>query len=134
MSGETALGMRLDKWLWAARFYKTRQLAVEAINGGHVHLQGRRTKPGRDIQAGARLQISKAGLQWDIEVLQLPKQRRPAAEAVAFFRETDASRQERERRIEALRLAQDTAPVQTASKPNKRDRRMIHRFKQQSDG
>ena len=56
--------MRLDKWLWAARFYKTRQTAVEAINGGHVHLHGQRTKPGREIHIGSRLQITKGSLEW----------------------------------------------------------------------
>ena len=133
MSGTAATDrMRLDKWLWAARFYKTRQLAVEAIAGGHVHLQGQRTKPGREIQVGSRLQVVKAGLEWDIEVLILPKQRRPASEAVGFYRETDESRERREHQLEALRLARDATPLQTASKPNKRDRRLIHRFKHQN--
>jgi ribosome-associated heat shock protein Hsp15 len=131
MADASADKMRLDKWLWAARFYKTRQLAVEAINGGHVHLQGQRTKPGREIQVGSRLQINKGGLEWDIEVLHLPRQRRPAAEAGGFYRETEASRTRRERHLEELRQARAATPLQTTSKPNKRDRRLIHRFKQQ---
>lgn len=125
--------MRLDKWLWAARFYKTRALAVEAVNGGHVHLNGLRTKPGRDIQVGSRIQISKGGLEWDLAVAVLPKQRRPASEAITFYSESDESRARREKQQEALRLARLAAPVQTASKPSKRDRRLIHRFKQGSD-
>lgn len=124
--------MRLDKWLWAARFYKTRQLAVEAINGGHVHLNGQRTKPGKDIQPGSQLQINKAGLEWDIEVTVLPKQRRPASEAAGFYVETEESRTRRERRQEELRAARLASPLQTAGKPSKRDRRLIHRFKQDS--
>jgi ribosome-associated heat shock protein Hsp15 len=125
--------MRLDKWLWAARFYKTRVLAVEAINGGHVHLNGQRTKPGRDIQPGSRLQINKGGLEWDITVAVLPRQRRPAAEAATFYTESDASRARREQRQAELRAARQAMPLQTASKPSKRDRRLIHRFKQRTD-
>ena len=84
--------MRLDKWLWAARFFKTRSLAGEAVEGGKVHLNGQRTKPGKDVRIGSRLQIHKSGLEWQIEILVLPTQRRPAAEAKGFFREDDASR------------------------------------------
>ena len=130
---ETPSKMRLDKWLWAARFYKTRALAVEAINGGHVHLSGQRTKPGKDIQVGSRIQISKGGLEWDLTVEVLPKQRRPASEAVTFYSESDESRDRREKQQEALRLARLAAPIQTASKPSKRDRRLIHRFKQNTN-
>lgn len=130
---DTADRMRLDKWLWAARFYKTRQLAVEAVNGGHVHLNGKRTKAGKDIQPGSKLQISKAGLDWDITVEVLPKQRRPASEAVTFYSESDDSRERRERRQADLRTARLAAPLHTASKPSKRDRRLIHRFKQGAD-
>jgi ribosome-associated heat shock protein Hsp15 len=122
--------MRLDKWLWAARFYKTRQLAIEAINGGHVHLNGQRTKPGKEIRIGSRLEIHKGGMEWDIEVAVLPRQRRPAAEATGFYVETDASRERRERRTAELRAARAAAPARTLGRPSKRDRRLIHRFKQ----
>jgi ribosome-associated heat shock protein Hsp15 len=124
--------MRLDKWLWAARFYKTRALAGEAVEGGKVHLNGQRTKPGKDVRVGSRLQISKDGLEWEVEVAVLPKQRRPAAEARDFYIESDQSRQRREHALEALRTARLATPLQTASKPTKRDRRLIHRFKQDS--
>lgn len=124
--------MRLDKWLWAARFYKTRALAAEAVEGGKVHLNGQRTKPGREIRVGSRLQISREGLEWQIEVAVLPKQRRPAAEARGFYVEDEQSRQRREQASEALRAARLARPLQTASKPSKRDRRLIHRFKQDS--
>ena len=125
--------MRLDKWLWAARFYKTRALAVEAISGGHVHLNGQRTKAGKDIQVGSRIQISKGGLEWDITVEVLPKQRRPASEAATFYSESEEGHARREKQQEALRIARLAAPIQTASKPSKRDRRLIHRFKQNTD-
>ena len=124
--------MRLDKWLWAARFYKTRTLAAEAVEGGKVHLNGQRTKPGKNVRSGSRLQISKGGLEWRIEVLVLPTQRRPASEASAFYTEDEESRQRREAAVEALRAARQATPLQTASKPNKRDRRLIHRFKESS--
>lgn len=122
--------MRLDKWLWAARFYKTRALAAEAVEGGKVHLNGQRTKPGKDVRIGSRLEIHKDGLEWQIEVLVLPAQRRPAVEARGFYSESDESRERRERTIEALRTARLATPLQTPSRPNKRDRRLIHRFKQ----
>ncbi|MBF0255299.1 MAG: RNA-binding S4 domain-containing protein [Gammaproteobacteria bacterium] len=123
--------MRLDKWLWAARFYKTRQLAVEAVNGGHVHLNGQRTKPGKEVQIGSRLQISKAGLEWDIRIEQLPAQRRPAAEALLFYAESAESQARRQARIEEERALRQALPPQPATKPNKRDRRLIHRFTQE---
>ena len=72
--------MRLDKWLWAARFFKTRDEAATAVTGGQVHLSGQRTKPGREIRIGSRLQIRRDGLDWDVEVCALPAQRRPAAQ------------------------------------------------------
>ena len=124
--------MRLDKWLWAARFFKTRKLAAEAVLGGHVHLNGQRTKPGKEVQAGSRLSISKNGLEWEIEVLVLPKQRRPAREAVTFYREEDASRQRREEVLAMRRAERAATPLRTEGRPSKRDRRLIHRFKQET--
>ena len=121
-------GMRLDKWLWAARFFKTRQLAREAIEGGKVHLNGHRTKPGREVRPGMRLSISKNGLEWDIEVLAINRQRRPASEAAALYREDEASHARRQAEV-ARRREERQAPA-PAHRPNKRDRRLIHRFKQ----
>ena len=122
--------MRLDKWLWAARFFKTRKLATEAVQGGKVHLNGQRTKPGKEVQVGSLLHISKNSLDWEIEVLVLPKQRRPASEAVDFYIESPASKQKREQQLAELRALRAVSPQQPSSKPNKRDRRLIHRFKQ----
>jgi ribosome-associated heat shock protein Hsp15 len=121
--------MRLDKWLWAARFFKTRKLATEAINGGKVHLNGQRTKPGKEVKPGSKLRIHKGALEWNIEVLVLPAQRRPASEAVTFYSEDDASRENRERLIEQQRLLREASPKPPAQRPSKRDRRLIHRFK-----
>ncbi len=119
---------RLDKWLWAARFFKTRPLAAEAINGGKVHLNGQRTKPAKEVKVGAKLQIHKDSLEWNITVKALPKQRRPASEAIHFYRESEESRLRRERFLEEQRQLQATNPRPTAGRPNKRERRMIHRF------
>jgi len=119
--------IRLDKWLWAARFFKTRQLAVEAINGGKVQVNGQRTKPGKTVQAGARLIIHKGSLEWDLQVKAVSKQRRPASEAVLLYEESEESRQRRQELVQRRRESGDR--MQGAKgRPNKRDRRMIQRF------
>jgi len=122
--------MRLDKWLWAARFFKTRKLATEAVQGGKVHLNGQRTKPGKEVHIGSQLNISKNSLDWEIEVLVLPKQRRPASEAITFYSESSASLEKRENQLAELRAIRAASPLKPSSKPNKKDRRLIHRFKQ----
>lgn len=124
---ETA-SMRLDRWLWAARFFKTRQLAVEAITGGKVHLNGVRSKPGKDVHVGSNIRIHKGSLEWNITVTQIPQQRRPASEAVGFYHEDEASIRQREEVLNEARLLRAAAPQPAAGKPSKRDRRMIHRF------
>lgn len=122
--------MRLDKWLWTARFFKTRKLATEAVQGGKVHLNRQRTKPGKEVQVGSLLSISKNSLDWEIEVLVLPKQRRPASEAITFYSESPVSIEKREKQLAELRAQRAASPQQPASKPNKKDRRLIHKFKQ----
>ena len=121
--------MRLDKWLWAARFFKTRKLACEAIIGGKVHLHGQRTKPGREVKPGSSLRIHKGTLEWNIEVVVIPKQRRPASEARTFYSEDAESISRREAVIEQQRILRAAAPSRAAGRPGKRDRRLIHRFK-----
>ena len=125
--------MRLDKWLWAARFFKTRQLAAEAVSGGKVHLNGQRTKPGKDVRVGSRLRIHRGSLEWDIEVQQLPSQRRPASEAVTFYTETEDSRRKRERAIETQRALRAAMPAAPGGRPTKRDRRMIDKFRKSGE-
>ncbi len=126
--GENPKGLRLDKWLWAARFFKTRQLAVEAINGGRVHLNGQRTKPGKEVKPGNRLEIHKESLSWDIEVKVIPRQRRPASEAVTFYEELEESILRRQKMVDEQQLLRAASPKQESGRPSKRDRRMIHRF------
>jgi ribosome-associated heat shock protein Hsp15 len=120
--------MRLDKWLWAARFFKTRSLAADAINGGKVHLNGQRSKPGKEIAIGAKLTISKDQYIWEISVTALKAQRRPAKEAVLLYEETPESLAKRLAEIERRREDKGYG-VQTDQRPDKKDRRAIHRFK-----
>ncbi len=123
-------GMRLDKWLWVARFFKTRALATEAINGGKIHMNGQRAKPGKEIGLGARLQISKDQYVWDITVTALNAQRRPASEAALLYEETPESRAKRQAEVERRRLDREMG-VQPDQRPDKKDRRVIHRFKRE---
>jgi ribosome-associated heat shock protein Hsp15 len=96
-------GLRLDKWLWAARFFKTRGLAAQAVSGGHVHVDGQRVKPARRIAPGATLVIRRGAVEWEVTVLALNDQRRPAAEAARLYEETPASRARRESEAERAR-------------------------------
>jgi ribosome-associated heat shock protein Hsp15 len=118
---------RLDKWLWHARFFKTRSLATAAINGGKVHLNAERVKPGHRVRVGDRLSISLQGIVAEFEVLGLPLRRGPAAEAQAQYLESPASAERRVRLREQLRLAQASRPRPDA-RPDKRDRRRLMRL------
>jgi ribosome-associated heat shock protein Hsp15 len=129
MAQESSEGVRLDKWLWAARFFKTRGLAVEAINGGKVHLDGHRTKPGKAVRIGARLSVHKGDQAWDLRVTGLSERRGPATEARTLYEETEESIRRREADAEQRRLTRASA-ARPESRPSKRDRRLIHRFKQ----
>ena len=124
--------IRLDKWLWAARFFKTRALATEAVNGGKVHLNDKRVKPGREVKVGDTLSIQRGGYNYEISVLGINKQRRPAKEAQLLYEESESSITAREEQAETQRLA---ATVRTAPdhRPNKRERRHIVRFTRKND-
>src|SRR6202167_2481230 len=91
MSSEKSDGHRLDKWLWHARFFKTRSLATAAINGGKVHLNAERVKPAHRVRVGDRLSLSLQGIVAEFEVLGLPRRRGPAAEAQSHYLETPSS-------------------------------------------
>ena len=117
--------MRIDKWLWAARLFKTRALAVEAIDGGRVHLNGQRVKPSKDVKPGDELEITRGqGIRMTVSVRGLAPHRRPAAEAQQLYEETPESIAERERQATMRRL--DAPPIPIAGpRPTKRDRRRL---------
>ena len=123
--------IRLDKWLWAARFFKTRSLASDAIGGGKIHVNEQRVKPSKEVKIGAVLSISKDGLRWQVTITALSSQRRAAKDAVLMYQEDTESLAKREQQILVLReqraLSGFTPPEH---KPNKKDRRLIHSFKQ----
>jgi ribosome-associated heat shock protein Hsp15 len=129
--GRTADRLRLDKWLWAARFFKTRSLAKAAIEGGKVQLAGQRVKVSREIAAGDILQIRQG---WDervVTVTGLSDQRRGAAEAQLLYEETAASLAKREAEA-AARKAAGGMIDRPPGRPDKKQRRQIHRFKDSS--
>lgn len=131
MSHFGAEKLRLDKWLWAARFFKTRSLAKAAIEGGKVHLGGQRVKVSREISVGDTLQIRQG---WDEKVVVvrgLSDQRRGAPEAQALYEETADSLKRREADA-AARKAAGGMIDRPATRPNKKQRRQIHRFKEGS--
>ncbi len=119
--------LRLDKWLWAARFYKTRALATEAINGGHVHLNGGRPKPSRAVQPGDGLEIRRGPETYQITVEALSSRRGPAPEAQKLYHESEESYQRRQQEREQRRLEAAAQP-QVARRPDKQGRRKIIRF------
>lgn len=124
---EKSDAQRLDKWLWHARFYKTRSLATAAIVGGKVHLNAERVKPAHRVRIGDSLSLSLQGIVAEFEVLGLPQRRGPAAEAQSHYRETPASALRRSNLREQQRLAQLSRPRPEA-RPDKRDRRRLLRL------
>ena len=119
---------RLDKWLWAARFYKTRSLAAEAVAGGKVQVNGERVKRAKPLQVGDEIRIRQGPYEHLVVVRELSDQRGPAARAVALYEETAESRAARE--AMALQLKSlHTAFVPERGRPTKKDRRDIRRFK-----
>jgi ribosome-associated heat shock protein Hsp15 len=124
MSGAPA-SMRLDKWLWAARFYKTRALAVDEINLGRVRIGGLPVKPARDVKVGDLLTIRIGQMTREVEVKGLSNQRGPAPQAQLLYAETPASITTREAAAEARRLAPEPADTIMQGRPTKQDRRRL---------
>lgn len=125
------MGIRVDKWLWAARFFKTRSLAKKYVEGGHIKLNGQRIKPAREVQLGDCLQIQKGELQWTVNVTGLAEKRASAKIAAGLYVETDASRQAREEQA-AMRRALRASQAAPARKPDKKQRRQLLRVKSRS--
>jgi ribosome-associated heat shock protein Hsp15 len=122
------LPVRADKWLWAARFYKTRSLAMAAINGGKVHLNGERIKPAHKLAVGDGLTVQKGEYSFVITIEALSLQRGPAGIARTLYSESAASRQARAA-LREVRKLQGDGGTQRQGRPDKRARRQIHQFK-----
>ena len=119
--------LRIDKWLWCARFFKTRALATAAVSGGRVHLNGERVKPAHAVRVGDRLRLNVQGALAEFEVKGLPARRGPAPEAQTHYLETPESVQRRARFREQQRLAEASRP-RPESRPDKRERRQLMRL------
>lgn len=120
--------IRIDKWLWAARFFKTRALAADAVEGGKVHINGERAKPSRQLRCGDALRIQKGPYAFVVEVLGLTLQRGPAEQARLLYREQESSIAERQRLQEEHRL-QSGGDSHPAGRPDKRGRRQLQRLR-----
>lgn len=118
--------IRLDKWLWAARFYKTRAIAREMIEGGKVQYNGYRAKPSRTVELGAKIKLRQGIDEREVIVALLSENRGPASVAVTLYEETEQSVQNRAKLAEQRKL---NPPIHPQDKPTKKDRRAIVRFK-----
>lgn len=116
--------VRVDKWLWAARFFKTRTAATEAVTGGRVHVNGVRAKPARDIQVGDIIEMTVVQIPWTVEVTGIADRRGSAAVAATLYSETPESAERRRQRREDLRTAPPLG-ADIGERPTKRDRRRI---------
>lgn len=118
---------RLDQWLWAARFYRTRTLAAAAVDAGQARLNAARVKPAHGVRAGDVVEVRKGSLAWTVTVTVVSARRGSAVTAATLWREADTSRQEREREIAQRRAAAAAMPA-PAGRPTKRDRRRLADF------
>lgn len=132
MKQKISEGVRLDKWLWAARFYKTRSIAREMIEGGKVHYNGQRSKPSKLVELNAELTLRQGNDERTVLVTEISEQRRPASEAQRLYRETDASNEKREKMAQARKLNALTMP-HPDRRPDKKERRDLRKFKLSGD-
>ncbi len=124
--------VRIDKWLWAARFFKTRALATTAIKNGKIRSSGQRVKPSRVVRIGDYLEIERGFDRYEVIVENLSDQRGPASVAQTLYQETEDSLQKRQLEAEKRRLAALQRPI-SSSRPDKKQRRQIMRFNRQND-
>ena len=120
--------VRLDKWLWAARFYKTRSLARSMIEGGKVDYNGAKAKPSRIVEIGAMVKLLQGNLRKEVEIIQISDIRGPASIAQTLYRETDESIKQREKLLEQIKINALQAP-HPDEKPNKKERRALINIK-----
>ncbi len=121
-------GVRMDKWLWAARFYKTRALAARACELGRVEANGQIVKPAREVRVRDKLRVTNDGGIFEIEVRQLSDVRGPASQAQTLFEESDASKEARIK-LKEERKAMNAIEKLPVARPDKRDRRLLSRFR-----
>jgi ribosome-associated heat shock protein Hsp15 len=122
--------VRLDKWLWAARFFKTRSLAAKAIGGGKVQVNGRRPKPASALHLGDRVRVRKGPFEFHVLVRRTSEHRGPASEAATLYEETAQSVQDRER-LSLLKKAEPKFEFRDRGRPSKKERRQLQRLKRQ---
>jgi ribosome-associated heat shock protein Hsp15 len=120
--------VRVDKWLWAARFFKTRSLATDAVDGGKVQINGLRVKPAKDVKIGDRVELGIGDLHWELIVEGLSEKRGPAPEARKLYRETEASAAARQKIADERHLRVEPS-LEIHGRPTKRDRRQIDRWR-----
>jgi len=120
--------LRIDKWLWAARFFKTRAQASKACDLGRIRSNGVEAKPAREVRVGDRLEVKNAGGEFQVEVLALSQMRGPAAVAQTLYRESETSKEARLKAAEERKAMQQFAPL-PERRPSKRDRRRIIQFR-----
>lgn len=122
---EAQHSLRIDRWLWCARFFKTRSSAATAVKGGHVRLNGQRTKPAKSVQVGDFIRIAKGTVVFEVAVTAIPTRRGPASEATQCYFESEESVQKRRLRSTKRRSTADAMAAPTAGRPDKRTRRLI---------
>jgi ribosome-associated heat shock protein Hsp15 len=119
--------VRIDKWLWAARFFRTRSLASQAVEGGRVRLNGERCKPAKEARVGDRLLVHIGELEWELTVLALSDKRGPATAARGLYQESEQSHARRQARMDERHMQLNPAAA-LKGRPTKKDRRKIRRF------
>ena len=124
--------LRIDKWLWAARFFKTRSLASDAVNGGKVHLNNDRVKAARAVKVGDEVRIRRGQETYTVVIMELSSRRGPAPQAQKMYEESEASIAAREREKELRKFA--GGMVRPDGKPSKQDRRQLHELKRKNAG
>ena len=129
---ESDIRVRIDKWLWAARFYKTRSLAADAVEGGKVQVNRERVKPAKVLKPGDALSIRNGAYTWEITVLGLSERRGPVVEAVKLYSEPDESRKAREDKIALMKIERQSNPF-PGGRPTKKARRQIIKFIRKQD-
>jgi ribosome-associated heat shock protein Hsp15 len=120
--------IRIDKWLWAARFFKTRSIAADAVAGGKVQLHGTRTKPAKEIHIGDKLSVRRGPYEWVVVVRGLTPRRGPAKDAVLLYNETEESKRNRETIVAQMQFERPAHLQSIGGRPSKKARREIIRF------